>query len=63
MSAQDIITQLYWYCTDFCVNAANLLGVSYVSFNVLLFIVGLPTVILLLILANILQWANRSKDA
>jgi len=45
--------ELYWYCTDFCINAANLLGISYVEFNFLLFIIIFPLVTIILILGNL----------
>jgi hypothetical protein len=32
----------YWYCTDFCIHAANLTGVPYAAFNFLLFTVAFP---------------------
>lgn len=32
----------YWYCTDFCIHAANALGIAYDTFNFLLFVVGFP---------------------
>jgi hypothetical protein len=33
---------LYGYCTDFCINLANLLGVSYYEVNTLMFCVIFP---------------------
>jgi len=45
--------ELYWYCTDFCINAANLLGISYVEFNFILFLIVFPLVTILLILGNL----------
>ena len=45
--------ELYWYCTDFCINAANILGISYVEFNFILFIIIFPLVTIILILGNL----------
>lgn len=33
---------LYWYCTDFCIHAANLTSIPYDAFNFLLFTVAFP---------------------
>lgn len=47
---------LYWYCTDFCVNMANLLGISYVEFNICLFLIVLPGLIGVLVLLNLRRY-------
>lgn len=52
----DLISNLYWYCTDFCINAANLLGISYVEFNFILFLVVFPLVLFVLLLMNIWRY-------
>lgn len=49
---ENISTEIYWYCTDFCINAANLLGISYVGFNFILFLIVFPAVLLLLLFLN-----------
>ena len=36
---------LYNYCTDFVINVANLLNLSYYEVNFLLFIIGYPALI------------------
>ena len=51
------MTALYWYLTDFCINAANLLGISYVEFNFALFLVVIPSVLTLLFLLNLFRYA------
>ena len=51
----DIIVWLYWFGTDFCVNMANLLGITYDEFNVALFLFFLPGFLMLLIVLNILK--------
>lgn len=50
-----IVKNIYWYFTDFCINAANLLGITYVEFNFWLFIILFPSIIILLILLNIFK--------
>jgi hypothetical protein len=52
----DLILKLYWYCTDFCINAANLLGISYVEFNFILFLVVFPLVFFVLLLMNVYRY-------
>jgi hypothetical protein len=47
---------LYWYCTDFCINMANLLGISYLEFNFWLFLVIFPGVFLGLLIANLIRY-------
>lgn len=50
----DISNFLYNYCTDFCINASNLLGIDYYTLGSLFFGFFLNGVMLLLVLANIL---------
>lgn len=50
-----IVKDIYWYFTDFCINAANLLGITYVEFNFWLLIILFPSIIILLILLNIFK--------
>ena len=49
---KELFNAIYWYCTDFCINMANLLGISYVEFNFLLFLVALPALIFVLLFMN-----------
>lgn len=51
-----LMSWLYWYCTDFCINAANLLGVSYAGFNFCLFIIGIPAFLLMLFGLNVYRY-------
>lgn len=51
----------YWYCVDFCINAANALGFSYAAFNFWLFTVGMPLGVVLLLLANFLLRKRGSR--
>ncbi len=46
---------LYWYLTDFCINAANLLGLTYEEFNFGLFIVLFPMTLGVLALVNVVK--------
>jgi len=57
----NIVELLYWYCTDFCINAANMLGITYVEFNFLLFIVLFPLVTVGLLFANVIRLFLPSK--
>jgi len=52
---KEIVKDIYWYFTDFCINAANLLGITYVEFNFWLFIILFPSTLILLILLNIFK--------
>jgi hypothetical protein len=52
---KDFIRGIYWYFTDFCINAANLLGITYVEFNFWLFIILFPSTLILLIVLNIFK--------
>jgi len=38
----DLILRLYVYCTDFCISAANLTGLSYYEVNFYLFCIAYP---------------------
>ena len=46
---------LYWYCTDFVINAANLVDASYFDMNSWLFFVAFPGVTLLLMATVLVQ--------
>ncbi len=46
----EIITKIYIYCTDFTINLANMLHSSYEDINALIFCIGFPILIVLLIL-------------
>lgn len=50
---------IYWYCTDFFINMANLLGITYVEFNIWLFLIILPGILLLLFLLNLPRYLIR----
>ena len=51
-----LIAYAYWYCTDFCANLANLLGISYDEFNIWLFMVVLPSLLSVLLALNIARY-------
>ena len=42
----DLIRFIYVYCTDFIINASNLLGLTYEDFNALIFCVLWPVITL-----------------
>lgn len=54
-----MIAWIYWYCTDFCLNLANWLGISYVEVNTWLFLVLVPMSMLLLFLLNVYRYLIR----
>lgn len=58
---KDLINTCYWYFTDFCLNAANLLGITYVEFNFWLFVVLFPSILLLLLLLNVSKFLISKK--
>jgi len=52
----ELINWLYWHCTDFCINMANLLGISYIEFNMVLFLILLPSVLCVLLGLNFYRY-------
>jgi len=50
-----MIDAIYTYCTDFVINLANLLGLSYYEVNLLLFCIIYPLILLSLILVYFVQ--------
>jgi len=54
-----LVKYIYWYCTDFCLNMANLLGISYVEFNMWLFLILFPGMVLLLFALNLHRYMVR----
>jgi hypothetical protein len=51
----NIITKIYIYLTDFTINFANLLGISYEDINALIFCVGFPLIFIFLLVTLICQ--------
>ena len=52
---------VYVYCTDFVINLANLLGLSYYEINTLFFIIIWPVITLGLILVYFVQVLRLKK--
>jgi len=48
-------------CTDFVINLANLLDLSYYDLNALIFCVIWPLVTVLLIVMNLVSWVKLKK--
>ena len=46
---------LYGYCTDFCINLANLIGLSYYEVNTVVFCVLFPAATMGLMLVYLVQ--------
>lgn len=57
----ELMQWAYWYCTDFCVNLANLLEISYVELNIWLFLILFPGIIIILILLNLNRYIVAPK--
>ncbi len=56
----NFIAKLYFYCTDFIINLANILGLSYYEINFFIFCVVYPTLLLGLIFTFFIQ-KNRLR--
>ena len=52
----DFLRATYFYFTDFCINMANLLDMSYMEFNFWLFLVAIPAFILILFALNLYRY-------
>ena len=51
----NFIISIYVYCTDFSVNLANILNLSYYEINVLVFCILWPIITIVLISIRIIQ--------
>ncbi|MCB0554164.1 MAG: hypothetical protein KDD02_11475 [Phaeodactylibacter sp.] len=58
---EGFLNWLYWYCTDFCIHAANLLGITYEEFNFILFLLIFPGVTIILLGINASKLLRRLK--
>ncbi len=59
---ESIAAHIYAYCTDFVINTANLLGLSYYEINAMIFCIIWPLLTLWLLWLNGYQYiANRSS--
>lgn len=58
---KDITNQIFVYCTDFIINIANLLGVSYYEVNAVLFCVLYPLLILTFLIIYIIKRIQLKK--
>ena len=52
----DLLHSIYWFCTDLCVNAANLLGITYIEFNFIFFVVLCPLLFVILVGLNLRRY-------
>ena len=50
-----IVLAIYCYCTDFVINLANLLSISYYDVNAIIFCILWPMITILLILIYLIQ--------
>ena len=51
----DIVNFVYAYCTDFVINMANILGVSYYEVNTFIFVILYPLLLIGLTCLFIIQ--------
>ncbi len=51
----DIVNFIYAYCTDFVINIANILGLSYYEVNTFIFVILYPLLIIGLICLFVIQ--------
>jgi len=60
-----LINAIYWFCVDFIINIGNLLGLSYIEINTILFLILFPmyTLILLVMIINQHLHINRLRKA
>ena len=52
---------VYNYATDFCINAANLLGIDYITFGSLFFGGAVNGVMVLLVVANLIVGFKKNS--
>jgi hypothetical protein len=45
----EVVSKIYIYCTDFTINLANTLSLSYEDVNALIFCVGFPMIAFFLV--------------
>ena len=45
----EVVSKIYIYCTDFTINLANTIGISYEDVNALIFCVGFPMIAFFLV--------------
>ncbi len=45
----ETVSKIYIYCTDFTINLANTLSISYEDVNALIFCIGFPIIAFLLV--------------
>ena len=57
----NVIAKLYFYCTDFIINLANILGLSYYEINFFIFCVIYPVLLLGLIFTFFIQKIRLRK--
>ena len=62
----ELLQIAYWaynYCTDFVINLANILNLSYYEINFILFIIGYPALIFGSVLLFLIQkWRLRKEQ-
>lgn len=58
---EDLIKKVYVYCTDFIINLANILDLSYYEVNTFIFCILYPITIIGLIVIYLIQRRRLKK--
>jgi hypothetical protein len=58
----EVVSKIYIYCTDFTINLANTIGISYEDVNALIFCIGFPLILFLLITVLFFQLLLQNKS-
>lgn len=59
--ADRLVSQAYWYCTDFMVNLAARWHISYNEANTRILLLLIPGLLGLLLVARLGQWLQMRK--
>lgn len=52
----DLVNEIFVYCTDFVINAANLLGISYYELNTIIFCLLYPIALIISLVFFLRNW-------
>ena len=58
----EVVSKIYIYCTDFTINLSNTLSLSYEDVNALIFCIGFPLILFLLITVLFFQLLLQNKS-
>lgn len=57
----DVVNEIFVYCTDFVINVANLLGISYYEVNAIIFCVLYPLILSISLWCFLRNWIVLRK--